>query len=58
MNVDGRLFAPVTAGLWRQYELKDGTYNFIDFLNILEVLTVKSENDHRAADAARKKVAH
>lgn len=41
------------ARYWTQKELKDGTYNYIDLLDILEVMAVDMENRCRDADAAR-----
>jgi hypothetical protein len=32
------------AGLWRQEETKDGTYSYIDLLDILEMINVQNEN--------------
>lgn len=52
-NIDQRLYAPVQARYWTQKELKDGTYNYIDLLDILEVMAVDMENRCRDADAAR-----
>ena len=47
-------FAPVVAGLWRQHELSDGTYDFDDLLDAHELLAVKAENARRMQDAMRK----
>ena len=47
------MFAPVIAGHWRQKELSDGTYDLDDLLDILEVMTVQSENEARGIDAAK-----
>jgi hypothetical protein len=44
------VYAPVSAGLWRQHELWDGTYTFDDLLDIVEVMQVKSENERRAME--------
>jgi hypothetical protein len=38
---------PVAAGLWRQHELFDGTYDIGDLLDVLEFLEVKTENERR-----------
>jgi hypothetical protein len=54
VNIDEFLYLPVTAGLWRQHEIWDGTYSLEDLLDIHEVLAVKMENEHRAAAAAVK----
>ena len=45
------------AHYWAQKELKDGTYNFIDLLDILEMMDVENENkwrDHEAAENRRR----
>ena len=52
VNVDDLLFVPVTAGLWKQHETWDGTYDLDDLLDIVEVLKVKNENERRANEAA------
>ena len=44
---------PVAAGFWRQYELWDGTYTLDDLLDAVELISVKRENNIRAAEAAR-----
>ena len=41
---------PVSAGMWRQHELWDGTYTLDDLLDIVEVLQVKAENERRAME--------
>jgi hypothetical protein len=46
------LWRIVAAGLWRQRELSDGTYDFEDLLDALEYLDVRDENTRRAEDAA------
>jgi hypothetical protein len=48
------LWQPVAAGLWRQHELFDGTYDIGDLLDVLEYLDVKSENERRCREATRK----
>lgn len=48
------LFAPVSAGLWQQHELWDGTYTIDDLLDILEMMQVRSENERRAREAAKR----
>lgn len=35
------------AGMWKQHELWDGTYTFNDWLDAVEILEVKSENEYR-----------
>ena len=44
-------FLPVSAGLWRQHELWDGTYTLGDLLDVLELLALQAENRRRAEDA-------
>ena len=46
-NVDEFAFLPVTAGMWRQHELWDGTYTLDDLLDAVEVIRVKRENEVR-----------
>ncbi len=41
------LWRPVAAGLWRQHETYDGTYDVGDLLDVLEFLDVKEENERR-----------
>ena len=53
-NVDEFAFLPVSAGLWRQHELWDGTYTLDDLLDAVEMIRVKRENERRAAEAARR----
>lgn len=36
--------------MWKQHELWDGTYTFNDWLDIVEVIEVKLENDQRVSD--------
>ena len=40
-NLDEFLFLPVSAGLWQQHELWDGTYTLDDLLDAVEMITVK-----------------
>ena len=47
-NVDEFAFLPVTAGMWRQHELWDGTYTLDDLLDAVEMIRVKRENEVRA----------
>lgn len=35
------------AGMWKQHELWDGTYTFNDWLDAVEILEVKGENEYR-----------
>ena len=48
-NIDSFLFLPVSAGLWRQHELWDGTYTLDDLLDAVELIRVRRENEYRAA---------
>ena len=41
------LWRPVAAGLWRQHETFDGTYDVDDLADVLEFLDVKAENERR-----------
>ncbi len=50
-NVDEFAFLPVTAGMWRQHELWDGTYTLDDLLDAVEVIRVRRENEQRALEA-------
>jgi len=45
------LAAPIIDGMWRQYELYDGTYGFVDLLDAIEILQVKSINQMRQYSA-------
>ena len=42
--------------MWNQHELWDGTYTFNDFLDAIEIIQVKLEDQQRQADAARNEV--
>ena len=35
------------AGVWQQHELWDGTYTFNDWLDAVEMIEVKNENEDR-----------
>ena len=50
-NVDEFAFLPVTAGMWRQHELWDGTYTLDDLLDAVEVIRVRRENERRTLEA-------
>ena len=39
---------PVSAGMWKQHELWDGTYTLDDLLDAAELIRVKHENEWRA----------
>lgn len=43
------------AGFWRQREIKDGTYDFHDLVEVNTVLDIKYENERRAQEAQTKK---
>jgi len=45
--------APVTAGLWKQHETFDGTYDLDDLLDAHELLDTNAINKIRAQEAAR-----
>jgi hypothetical protein len=47
----------VAAGLWRQYEMFDGTYDAQDLADALEYLDVKEENEKRLREAAERRAA-
>ena len=49
-NVDEFLFLPVSAGMWQQHELWDGTYTLDDLLDIVELIRVRRENERRAME--------
>lgn len=53
-TLDAFVYAPVAAGLWRQHEVFDGTYDFDDLLDAHELLAVKAENTRRAQAAAER----
>jgi hypothetical protein len=44
------VWRPVAAGLWRQHETFDGTYDVQDLFDALEFLDVKEENQRRLAE--------
>lgn len=37
--------------MWSQHEMWDGTYTFNDWLNAVEIITVKYENEKRQYDS-------
>lgn len=53
-TIDAFAYAPVAAGLWRQHEVFDGTYDFDDLLDAHELLAVKAENTRRAQTVAER----
>ena len=46
-NLDEFLFLPVSAGLWRQHELWDGTYTLDDLLDAVELILVKRAREQK-----------
>jgi hypothetical protein len=52
-TLDALCWTPVAAGLWRQHELSDGTYDVQDLIEVLEFLEIKEENARRYADWQR-----
>lgn len=44
------MWRPVAEGLWRQHELRDGTYDVQDLADVLEFLDVRDENRRRKAE--------
>ncbi len=54
-NLDEFLWSPVTAGMWKQHEMWDGTYTLDDLLDAVEMIRVQNENEMRAAEAAGRK---
>ncbi len=48
--------APVVAGMWKQHEIWDGTYDFDDLLDAHEMLAVRAINRQRAQAAAERGV--
>lgn len=51
--MDEFAYAPVMAGMWKQHEVFDGTYDFDDLLDAHEMLAVKAANAMRAAEAKK-----
>ena len=39
------------AGMWKQHELWDGTYTFNDWLDAVEMIEVKNENQVRQIES-------
>ena len=46
-NLDEFLFLPVSAGLWHQHELWDGTYTLDDLLDAAELIMVKRARERK-----------
>ena len=55
MNLNEELYVPVAAGMWRQHELWDGTYNLDDLWDAIELLQVQKENERRSMESIKKK---
>jgi hypothetical protein len=53
-TLNALLWRPVAAGMWKQHETFDGTYDIGDLLNVLEYLDVKEENERRQRASAEK----
>ena len=47
VNVPPEIAVVVVNHYWTLKEAKDGTYSYIDLLNMLEMINVDSENRHR-----------
>ena len=54
-TVDAFAYAPVAAGMWRQHEVFDGTYDFDDLLDAHEIMAVKAIDAKRAQEAAERR---
>ena len=54
-TIDSFAYAPVAAGMWRQHEVFDGTYDFDDLLDAHEIMAVKAINAKRAQEAAERR---
>lgn len=52
-TLDAFCYAPVAAGMWKQHEVFDGTYDFEDLLDAHEIMTVNAINKKRAEAAAQ-----
>jgi hypothetical protein len=39
--------------MWKQKEAKDGTYNYLDLLDALEIVVVRNENNRRSIEYAK-----
>ena len=46
-NLDEFLFLPVSAGMWQQHELWDGTYTIDDLLDAVELIAVKRAREQQ-----------
>lgn len=54
-TIDAFAYAPVAAGMWRQHEVFDGTYDFDDLLDAHEIMAAKAINAKRAQEAAERR---
>lgn len=54
-TIDAFAYAPVAAGMWRQHEVFDGTYDFDDLMDAHELMAVKAINSERAREAAERR---
>jgi hypothetical protein len=54
-TLEAVVWLPVEAGLWTQRELFDGTYTVDDLFDALEFITVREENQRRAAACRARK---
>lgn len=50
--MSGYLWRPVLAGLWRQSDMGDGTYDIHDLVDVNRALNIHEENKRRAQRAA------
>ena len=51
-NLNEFLFLPVSAGIWEQHQLWDGTYTLDDLLDATELILIRRENERRAMEAS------
>lgn len=54
-NINAQLYLPVIEGMWKQHELWDGTYTFNDWLDVLEIIRVRTENKERYYDSLERR---
>lgn len=50
-TIDPLVWRVIGAGLWRQHESWDGTYDVGDLVDALEYLDIKAENERRLREA-------
>jgi len=48
------LFTPILAGHWSHADVLAGRYTADDLFDIIEAMTVQSENEERAREAAER----